>query len=78
MPENSNEQLGIFRWVIILILLIVFAAISYGIVTSMRGANPSYPVWEIVVVVALLWLGYAVLVYIIAKWEQIFQSGPSF
>jgi len=59
-------EISVWRKVAVLIIAIIWIAISYGVVVSM-----DLPVWEIVVALGVLWLVFVVIAYIITKdWSQ--------
>jgi len=59
-------EISVWRKVAVLIIAIIWIAISYGVAVSM-----DLPVWEIVVALGGLWLVFVVIAYIITKdWSQ--------
>jgi membrane protein YdbS with pleckstrin-like domain len=59
-------EINVWRKVAVLIIAIIWIAISYGVAVSM-----DLPVWEIVVALGVLWLVFVVIAYIITKnWSQ--------
>ncbi|MCJ7430778.1 hypothetical protein MUO83_06155 [Candidatus Bathyarchaeota archaeon] len=59
-------EISVWRKVAVLIIAIIWIAISYGVTVSM-----DLPVWEIIVALGGLWLVFVVIAYIITKdWSQ--------
>jgi len=59
-------KISVWRKVAVLIIAIIWIAISYGVAVSM-----DLPVWEIIVALGGLWLVFVVIAYIITKdWSQ--------
>jgi hypothetical protein len=60
-------EISVWRKAAVLIIAIIWIAISYGVVVSM-----DLPVWQIIVALGFLWLGFVVIAFIITKaWSQI-------
>ena len=58
----AEEEMTTFKWAIVGILTVVFLALTYGMVVSWL---PTVPIWQIVIGVAILWLFYAIIVYVL-------------
>jgi len=59
-------EINVWRKVAVLIIAIIWIAISYGVAVSL-----DLPVWQIIVALGFLWLGFVVIAFIITKaWSQ--------
>jgi len=59
-------EISVWRKVAVLIIAVIWIAISYGVAVSL-----DLPVWQIIVALGFLWLGFVVIAYIITKdWSQ--------
>jgi len=59
-------EISVWRKVAALTIAVIWIAISYGVAVSL-----DLPVWQIIVALGFLWLGFVVIAYIITKdWSQ--------
>jgi uncharacterized membrane protein len=60
------EEISVWRKVAVLIIAIIWIAISYGVAVSLN-----LPVWEIVIALGGLWLLFVLVAYILTKdWSE--------
>lgn len=59
------------KLIVSIILAIIFLALSYGIVVNALSA--SYQLWQIVVVLGILWIVYIAIEYLMYHWDDYFQ-----
>jgi hypothetical protein len=59
-------EVNIWKRIAVLIIAIIWIAISYGIAVSL-----DLPIWQIIIALGVLWLVFVVIAYFITKdWSQ--------
>jgi uncharacterized membrane protein len=59
-------EINVWRKVAVLVIAIIWVAISYGVAVSLN-----LPIWGIIVAIGGLWLAFVVIAYFLTKdWSQ--------
>jgi len=65
--RNAGRKLGGLHFAAIVIFFVIFAVLSFVVY---NWTNEGYPLWEIIAVIAALWLVYLLIVYFITHFGE--------
>lgn len=58
------------KLIVSVILLIIFLAVSYGLIVG--GLAAGYQWWQIIIGLGLIWIAYVVIEYLMYNWDTYF------